>query len=246
MGLWLLGTSGAVPDASRDYVGLVAEEDGRLILVEAGGSVVHRLCRMGWDPLRLEGVFLSHRHPDHLAGLPGLLMALWLRGRVDPLWIAGPEDALERARALLELFEWRSWAGMFPVDWRVVPSEAGAWVGGTEAIRLVAAPAAHSVPTLALRIELPAGVAVYSADTAPCPAVIALARGADVLIHEATGPYAGHTPPEGAGEVARAAGVRRLVLVHVPPGVDEAEWVSRARAAFNGPVEVGRDGMRVL
>ncbi|GBD07890.1 Ribonuclease BN [Candidatus Thermoflexus japonica] len=246
MALWLLGTSGAVPDSQRDYVGLVVEHAGRLILIEAGGSPLHRLSRMGLDPARLEGVFLSHRHPDHLGALPLLLMGLWLRGRTHPLWIAGPEDAVERARVLLELFEWRSWSGMFPVNWRPIPLEPGAVVEASGEIRLVTAPVSHSVPTLALRLELPEGVAVYSADTAPCPETIRLARGADVLIHEATGPYPGHAPPEGAGWVAREAGVRRLVLVHVPPEIDPEEWKARAREAFAGPVEVGWDGMRVL
>lgn len=247
MGLWLLGTSGAVPDAQRDYVSLVVEDAGRLILIEAGGSPLHRLCRAGLDPMRLEGVFLSHRHPDHLSGLPGLLMGLWLRRRDRPLWIAGPADALERARALLELFEWRSWGGMFPVDWRPIPTEPGAPVeveaGGS--LRLIAAPVVHSVPTLGLRIERPTGVAAYSADTEPCPAVARLARNADVLIHEATGDYPGHTSPEAAGRIAREAGARRLILVHVPPEVDGEEWTARARRFFDGPVEIGRDGMRI-
>lgn len=246
MSLWLLGTSGAVPDPRRDYVSLVVEDAGCLILIEAGGSPFHRLGRMGLDPMRLEGVFLSHRHPDHLSGLPVLLMGLWLQRRARPLWIAGPEDTLERARALLELFEWRSWNGMFPVNWRPIPLEPGAVVETTGGIRLITAPVSHSVPTLAIRIELPEGVAVYSADTEPCPELIRLARGADVLIHEATGSYPGHTPPERAGWVAREASVRRLVLVHVPPEVDEEEWKTRAREAFEGPVEIGWDGMRVL
>ncbi|WP_376789625.1 MBL fold metallo-hydrolase [Thermoflexus sp.] len=246
MALWLLGTSGAVPDSQRDYVALVVEHAGRLILIEAGGSPLHRLSRMGLDPGRLEGVFLSHRHPDHLSALPVLLMGLWLQKRAHPLWIAGPEDTVERAQALLELFEWRSWSGMFPVNWRPIPLEHGAVVEESGGIRLTAAPVSHSVPTLALRIELPDGVAVYSADTAPCPEIIRLAREADVLIHEATGSYPGHTPPEGAGWVAREAGVRRLILVHVPPEIDPGEWKARAREAFRGPVEVGWDGMRVM
>ncbi len=246
MGLWLLGTSGAVPDSRRDYVSLVVEDSGRLILIEVGGSPFHRLVHLGLDPRRLDGVFLSHRHPDHLSGLPVLLMGLWLRGRREPLWIAGPEDAVGRARALLELFEWQTWSGMFPIHWRPIPMEHGAVVEATGRIRLIAAPVSHSVPTLALRIELPEGTAAYSADTAPCLEMIRLAHKVDVLVHEATGSYPGHTPPEGAGWVAREAGARRLVLVHVPPEVDEGEWTARARGAFDGPVEIGWDGMRVL
>lgn len=246
MGLWLLGTSGAVPDAGRDYVSLVVEAADGLILIEAGGSPLHRLRRMDLDPLRLRGVFLSHRHPDHLSGLPGLLMGLWLLRRADPLWIAGPEDALERARALLELFEWQSWNGMFPLDWRPISLEPGALVDDSDSVRLVAAPVVHSVPALALRIELPEGAAAYSADTEPCPAMVRLSRGVEVLVHEATGAYPGHTSPEGAGRIAREADARRLILVHLPPQVDDEAWKARAREMFDGPVEIGWDGMRAL
>jgi len=246
VGLWLLGTAGAVPDAERDVVGLVVEAPGGLILVEAGSSPLHRLRRLGFDPLRLEGVFLSHGHPDHLSGLPLLLMGLWLLRRERPLWIAGPEAALARARALLELFDWGSWAGMFPVEWRPVPLRPGVPVGSVAGARLMAAPVVHSLPALGLRLELPEGSAAYSGDTEPCPAMVELARGVDVLLHEATGPYPGHTDPEVAGRVAQAAGAHRLILIHVPPGVDPAAWQAAAARVFDGIVEVGRDGMRVL
>jgi hypothetical protein len=107
----------------------------------------------------------------------------------------------------------------------------------------------HSRPCIALRWEeTGSGQAlVYSCDTSPCPAVEELARNADVLIHEATtpGPFPSHTSPRQAGEVARRANVRRLVLVHFSPRwtLPEADALAEVRAGgFAGAAEIGRDG----
>jgi ribonuclease Z len=92
------------------------------------------------------------------------------------------------------------------------------------------------------------GAVVYSSDTSPCPALIALARGADILIHEATflhGEAAraaadGHSTGYEAGEVARQAGVKRLILCHFSAALSRRvdELRLEAMRAFGGPVEI--------
>jgi len=111
-------------------------------------------------------------------------------------------------------------------------------------LRVTAAPVEHLVPNIGLRIEnkRTGGVVAYSSDTAPCDAVVELARDADILIHEAAEPTPGHSSAAQAGEVARRAGVRRLVLVHYRPAPHKyGRWIEEATAAFGGPVELGQD-----
>jgi len=87
---------------------------------------------------------------------------------------------------------------------------------------------------------------VYSADTEPCTALLRLATGADLLIHEATGEYEGHSSPAQAAEVARLAGVGQLALIHYPVhGLDLEAWRAAA-AGFAGPVRLARDGDRYV
>jgi len=75
-------------------------------------------------------------------------------------------------------------------------------------------------------------IAAYSADTAQVDTVVDLARGATVLVHEATGHLPGvHASAEEAAETARDAAVERLVLVHIPPGCTDDDLVD-ARAVF--------------
>lgn len=115
-------------------------------------------------------------------------------------------------------------------------------------------------PALAFRFDTDAGSVVFSGDTAECDAMAVLAHGADVLVHEAVNLdfYAGkgfapefvnhqrisHTTPEGAGRVAAAAGVGRLVLSHLAGRAEPEWWRSRAASAFDGPVDVAESGQR--
>jgi len=110
--------------------------------------------------------------------------------------------------------------------------------------RITGSPGEHlTMTTLALRMESrqTGSVAVYSSDTGPCDAVVRLARGADLLIHEATGPYGGHSSAAQAAAVARQAQVGRLVLVHYPRSEDASQMVQEAKEHFVGPVEVAGD-----
>ncbi|GLB67231.1 MBL fold metallo-hydrolase [Arthrobacter mangrovi] len=115
-------------------------------------------------------------------------------------------------------------------------------------------------PALAFRFDTDAGSVVFSGDTAECDALAVLAAGADVLVHEAVNLdfYAGkgfapeflnhqrisHTPPEGAGRVAAAAGVGRLVLSHLAGRAEPEWWRTRAASTFDGPVDVAVSGRR--
>jgi ribonuclease Z len=109
-------------------------------------------------------------------------------------------------------------------------------------------------------IQLPDGrsrpgrTLVFTGDTRPHPAVTAAARGADVLVHEATfsdsevdrAVETGHSTAREAAEIAREAGVGRLILTHISPrySVDAGELLTEARAVFENTA-IARDGWTV-
>ncbi|MFY1931892.1 MBL fold metallo-hydrolase [Achromobacter xylosoxidans] len=123
-------------------------------------------------------------------------------------------------------------------------------------------------PNFAYRFDTASGSVVFSGDTALSPNLVKLARGADILVHEAIDPawvdhivgpkpwdarqqalarqlLEAHTTPQQAGEAATRAGVRKLVLSHLVPGDAPAEHWLHARETFKGPVVLGQDLMRI-
>jgi ribonuclease Z len=171
-----------------------------------------------------------------------------LLGRQEPLNIHGLEHTLERVKTLMDLYNWKVWPDFFPVNFYALPGDEPARVIESEAWRVLSYPVCHLIPTIGLRFELLEGGATlaYSSDTEPCPADIALAHHADVLIHEATGASAGHSSAAQAGEVAQEAGVERLYLIHYPGGgFDTQTLLSEASGTFDGPVALAEDFMEI-
>jgi ribonuclease Z len=244
--LLILGTAASVPDAEHDTVALALRGPGWAVLVDCGGSPLHKLARLGVGLDEVRAVILTHRHADHLYGLPMLVQGLWLGGREESLPIYGPAETLDVARRLLEVLTLAEREGMYKIVWRPVPLRQGRQVLTIEGVRITSAPVEHAGrDTLALRFEEEhtGRAIVYSADTEPCPAVVDLAAGADLLVHEATGEHLGHSSPAQAAEVAREAGVERLALIHYPVhGLDLERWRQAAAAGFPGPVTLARDG----
>ena len=123
--LIVLGTAASVPDAAHDTIGLLLRGTGWSVLVECGGSSLHKLARLGVDMDTLRAVVLTHRHADHIYGLPMLVQGLWLSGREEPLPVYGPGEALEVARTMLGLFGLDERPDMFTLEWLPVPPREG-------------------------------------------------------------------------------------------------------------------------
>jgi ribonuclease Z len=243
--LILLGSAASVPDAEHDTVSMVLRGPEWSVLIDCGGSPLHKLARLGIDSETIRAVILTHGHADHLYGLPILVQGLWLGGREAPLPVYGPGQALDRAQQLLALLDLVDSDRRLSLEWHPVPLREGRQVLAVGEIRITASPVVHGdQDTLALRFEnsITKRVIVYSADTEPCPTLIRLAAGADLLLHEATGDFPGHSTPVEAAEVAREAGVAQLALVHYPVhGVEPEAW-RRQAAGFPGEVTLARDG----
>jgi ribonuclease Z len=247
MTIHLLGTGAAVSDPHRTTTMLAVEPDAGdgFVLVDCGGDAAQRLMAAGLSPVDVAAVVLTHQHPDHISGFPLLIEKLWLLGRREPILVTGPADALGVARTVFEAYDTQRWEGLPAIDWRPVDLADAAPLLELDGLRVTCWPVAHAVPTIGLRIESDSGAVVgYSCDTAPCAATAALARGADLLIHEASGHLPGvHSSAEEAAETARAAGSRALVLVHLPPGMTDAD-LGAARAVFTN-VRWGGEGERI-
>ena len=242
--LHLLGTGAALSSAERTTTMLALERPSSVLVVDCGGDVVQRLLAAGIELDHIEAMILTHEHADHVSGFPLFMEKIWLAQRRRPVRVFGPEPALSQARRIFEAFDTSGWEGMPAIEWRSVPLEERTLLLEERGWKVTASPSNHSVPVIGLRFEdlEGDGVIAYSADTEPSAAIARLAAGANILVHEATGDFSGHTSAQGAAEVAREAGVERLVLVHLPPEIGKAE-MEAARDLFTA-TELGTDGAR--
>ncbi len=248
-----LGTAAALPTATRDNTALVFVGADSALLIDCPGGAYTKLLRAGVAPARLTHLLLTHVHTDHTYGLPGLLQSLWLAGRTAELPVLGLPDVQALVDRALEAFRPFGDRAPFALPRVTLPPTAAACVLETPDFRVWTTPTAHSVASVAVRVDAVASgeAVVYSSDTAPCASVEALATGAQLLLHEAT--YAARQQPEAArfahstaaeaGCAARAAGVGALWLVHFTPTTPDDLRAHHAEAAaeFSGAIAVPND-----
>jgi len=238
MKLTVLGGCGAWPAAGQACSGFLVEHDGYRLLLDAGYATVPRLLEYV-DADDLDAVYVSHGHPDHCADLNPLLRARALRPVPSrPLPVYALPGALDAVLAL-------DWPGMLDsaLAWHeIVPGECFE-VGPFRAdTRLLP----HSVPNAGLRLTEGRRVLAYTGDSGPSDDVVALARGADLLVAEAS--FVDDMPENArrhlssarvAGRQATEAQAGRLLLTHLLPGTDPAAARHAASAAgYAGPIDV--------
>jgi ribonuclease BN (tRNA processing enzyme) len=255
MRLTVLGCSGSGPGPISPASGyLITAGDVRLTL-DLGNGTFGALQRH-LDPWQLDAVAFSHLHPDHCADFTALVVHRRYHPHAPfdagtrPLPVFAPAEAPDRfARAYAP-----SAAELAETDltdtFTFHPVTDGGAAELTGGVWLRARAVDHVCEAYALRVEHAGRSLVYSGDTGPCAALVELARGADVLLCEATWPHTGvwgaaGGPPSGvhlsgrqAGEHAAAAGVRRLLLTHVPSWFDGEQLLTEAKEVFAGPVEL--------
>jgi len=244
----LLGTSYAIPDPAHENTHLAVVTGDRVILIDCVGSPNVRLIKAGIRMGAITDMILTHFHPDHVSGVPLLLMNMWLEGRTEPLRIYGLHHCLERVEDVMALYNWDKWPGFFPVAFHRLPERDYVQVLETDEVRIYSSPVRHLIPTIGLRIEnlRENRVIAYSCDTEPCPSMVQLARNADVLIHEATGFGAGHSSASQAGSIARDAGAKRLILIHYPNvNLDTESLIVQAKNTFQDDVDLAEDFMQI-
>lgn len=241
MQITVLGCSGSVggPDSPASGY-LLRAPDTPPLVIDFGPGVLGALQRH-IDPSSVH-VLLSHLHADHCLDMPGLFV--WRRYHPSPpagkAVIYGPSDTWSRLGAASSPYGGQ-------IDDCSDTFHVRHWVDG-EPVRLGALTVlprvvAHPTESYGLRITDPAGASfVYSGDTGPCDTLVDLARGADVFLCEASWTHAPGRPCQlhlsgtEAGQIAANAGVRELLLTHIPPWTSREDVISEAKAEFDGPV----------
>jgi ribonuclease Z len=242
--LIVLGTSNAIPDEAHENTHMALVGADGVVLIDCVSTPKVRLARAGITLESITDLILTHFHPDHVSGVPLLLMNMWLMGRQRPLRVYGLHHCLERVEDMMGFYHWENWPDFFQVAFHRLPERERVLVLEKAEFRIFSSPVRHLVPTIGLRLEATAGgrVIAYSCDTEPTPSVVRLASGAGVLFHESSGGSPGHSTAAQAGTIAAQAEVGRLMLIHYPgDDIDEAALLQQARSTFQGEVGLAQD-----
>jgi ribonuclease BN (tRNA processing enzyme) len=208
--LTVVGCSPSWPNPGSAHSGYLLEHDGRRLLVDCGPGVLSRLrTEEAWP--RIDAIAITHFHLDHCGDLVAWLWgSLMGSGSGTELWIppAGREDLERLASRFDDVFDVHEYADGERFDaagFAIVPHRV----------------LHYTQPTWGFRIEAGGKTVAFSADTAPTPALVELARDADLFLCEATlegddGEPRGHMNAREAAATALQANAKRLVLVHRP------------------------------
>ena len=267
--LILLGTAGGpTPKKTRSGPAQVIVIGDRGYVVDCGDGVARQMMAAGVFRT-LRHVFITHHHSDHNADYGTLLLLAWGDDLKRPVDTWGPPPLARMTRLFFEmsaadLSVREKDEGRPPLRPLVRAHEVrrGGAVMKDDLVTVTCAVVNHPLVPLALayRFDCPDRSIVFSGDTAPSDNLVALAKGADVLVHEVlyvpAAPGApgsalrkhiidSHTSAEDVGRIATRAGVKTLVLSHfVPaenPPISDEQWEAAARTTFAGRVVVGRD-----
>ena len=253
--LTILGKSPSWQDRDGACSSYLIEFAGRSMMIDCGSGAFAKL-RVHGDYEQIEAVIVSHLHADHTLDLVPFAYALTVGPQLRsgrPLLHAPPgaRSAWRRlcsawgSETLIEdAFELREYDPDGELDLDGVT------------MRFQAVP--HYVPAYALDLRADGGGRrfVFSADCGPNEGLVEFARGADLLLIEATrldqpvrpgedpNEPPGHLTAADAGEIGKRAGVSRIVLTHYSDQLDPAALRAQAEAAFDGSVELAREGDR--
>jgi ribonuclease BN (tRNA processing enzyme) len=245
MRLHVLGSSGGYPAPDNPCTGFLLEREETRIWIDAGNGTMAAAQRI--VPFeRIDGLVISHCHADHCADLFTLYVALRFRkeGALrKPLW--APREVWEVMPRFLD----PNGAGAMKMEeaFDFHPLEDGC-EEEILGVRFRCMRTDHPVETLALRAEADGAVLAYTADTGPGVDLTGFARGADLLVCEATYQDAlmgapVHLSARQAGDLAHRAGARTLALSHLWPPFDPQISLTEAReAAGDANVELARAG----
>jgi ribonuclease BN (tRNA processing enzyme) len=256
--------------------------NGAAYVLDCGMGVTNQYARTGIPFSALKSIFITHHHADHNIEYGPLLIVGWIQGMHLDVRAFGPPPLKQMTEDFMRAYKttvdfWAEDLKMQPLASVAVQEVSAAGpVTQDDNVKVSAIIVEHPPvkPALGYRFDFKDRSIAFSGDTVPLEAVATMAKGADVLVHEAMympalekylrdqiakgrpvkfEPYmahmkADHTRVEDVGRIAQEAGVKTLVLSHLTPALDsitDAMWRAPAAKYFKGEIIVGKDLMVV-
>jgi ribonuclease BN (tRNA processing enzyme) len=241
--LTIIGCSGSFPGPDSPASCYLVEAGGFRLLLDLGNGALGALQRHAglYD---IDAVCLSHLHADHCLDLCSYCVARIYapEGARPRIPVYGPAGTAQRMDQAFGLHEHRGMTDAFDF---VTLTPGTRQIGP---LQVTLATMNHPVETFGFRLEHAGRVVAYSADTGQTGALAELARGADLLLCEASFadepglPEGLHLTARQAGEYATGGAVGQLVLTHLVPWNDREQSLREAASTYSGPLSLAASG----
>ncbi|MBI2530180.1 MAG: MBL fold metallo-hydrolase [Candidatus Diapherotrites archaeon] len=247
MELVVLGSGTCVPNLNRSESAYVINAGKHQLLFDCGAGTKRRLADAKIDYRKIDYIFLSHSHNDHINDLPAIIWSYSYFGspRSRKLNFIGPRGLKEYFRLLLKMLKFKDIVPKINV---MEVKNNTIKIDGIS-IKSAPVPHLHAQNCVAYRIEHKGKAIVYSGDTGYTDKLIKLAKDADLLVLECSNPdelkYSGHLIPKECGEIATRANAKALMLTHFYPEADKPSTRAQARKKYKGKIIIAKDLMRV-
>lgn len=186
MRVHILGCGDAFGSGGRNQSGYLVDAGNRLFLMDCGPTTLLAMKRAGFDPARLDVVFLSHLHGDHFGGLPFFFISyLYENPRVQPLHIAGPPGTEERVCELFRLMYGSDSASkdLPPTRFHILQPERSEIIAGIQVFPF-RVPHQVQATSLGLKISYQEKQILFSGDSAWTDLFLVHAPGVDLFLCE--------------------------------------------------------------
>lgn len=246
--LQILGAASAMPVSNRNPSAQVLSVHGRLFLIDCGEGAQQQFRRMHLSFLKVEAVFLSHIHGDHLFGIFGFLSTMAMYGRSEPLHIYAPQSFSGILKFFLSYF---GEGVAFDIIHHPLTMKEPELIHTSKRVGVSAFPLKHKIECFGFRFDeiltpRQAGLQkarsyAYCSDTMPFPELTFWVKGVDVLYHEATyqeemsdkAVARFHSTTVQAARCAVEAGAGRLLVGHYSSRIHEFDkYIAECRDVF--------------
>jgi ribonuclease BN (tRNA processing enzyme) len=255
MRVTVLGGSGASPNAGMGCSGYLVEQGGTRVVLDLGPGTLAELRRHA-DFRALDGIVISHLHPDHVLDLLALQHALAYNAmrppRPAPVWLP-PGGAAVHAALTAAFGDMGEAPGFFAAQLALREYDpAGELRIGD--LRVSFAPTVHYIPCWAARVHAgDSGDLGYTADSGPTAGLGGFFTGVHTLIAHLTwqtgldpaDPTRGILTAAEAGALAARVGARTLLLSHLSEERQFESYRAEAAGTFSGRIELARPGLVV-
>lgn len=246
MEITILGSGGFIPTKKQKSSSYLLKYNGNYFLIDCGCGAIQRLIELKFDWTKINYIFISHFHIDHMNDLLTLLHSQVI-SRKKTLKIFGPKNI----KKIGDFIKRELSGGIRPP--RFIFSNVTSKKIRIKNLKIENIPIKHHklIPSIAYKFIADGKTTVYSGDLGPMVnknKFIKFCKNVDLLIADSGGnpnkPGGDHLNPEEVGKLAQKANVKKLILIHQIVDLEKT-IINNCRKSYSGEVIVAKDLMKI-